>query len=269
MNTIKILFFGDLVGLPGCLMFQKYAQKLKSDYCADALIVNAENSADNGRGITPKIAEMLKSYGADMITTGNHAFQKKESLFYYAHNKHILRPINFPSTCPGSGVGIFYSNNLGIGVINVQGNVFMGENLSCPFRAVESALTYLKDRTSVVVVDMHSETTSEKMGLGWYCDGKVGAVVGTHTHVQTSDERILPQGTAFITDLGMAGAYNSMLGMQKESVMQRLLTQMPSKFEVEQNPPYVISGVFVEISTKTGFALAIKRFKIIDNNTLL
>ena len=220
-------------------MFQKYAPKLKKEYGADAIIVNGENSASNGRGITPKIVTALKHNGADLITTGNHAFQKKESYSYYSSNKDLLRPLNFPNSCPGTGVGIFNINAMAIGVINVQGQVFMRENLSCPFRAVESALTYLKDRTNIVIVDMHAETTSEKMGMGWYFDGKVSAVVGTHTHVQTADERILPQGTAFITDLGMAGAYNSMIGMKKEPILHRMLTQMPSKFEVESDLPYV------------------------------
>lgn len=266
MKTVKVLFFGDLVGVPGCTMFQKYAPKLKKEYGADAIIVNGENSATNGRGITPKIVTALKHNGANLITTGNHAFQKKESYSYFSGNKDLLRPLNFPNSAPGTGVGTFQVDDVIIGVINVQGLVFMRENLSCPFRAVESALTYLKDRAKVVIVDMHAETTSEKMGMGWYFDGKVSAVLGTHTHTQTADERILPQGTAFITDAGMAGAYNSMIGMRKEPILQHMLTQMPSKFEVETEPPYVICGVFLEIDTVTGRALAIERFKIVDED---
>jgi hypothetical protein len=256
--------FGDLVGNGGCAVFQKHAQKLKKEYKADGIIVNGENSASNGRGITPKIVASLKHNGADVITTGNHAFQKKESYSYYSEHKDLLRPLNFPASCPGTGVTTFRINDITVGVINVQGQGFMNDNLSCPFRATESALAFLRDKTNIVVVDMHAETTSEKIGMAWYLDGKVSAVVGTHTHVQTADERILPGGTAFITDLGMAGAYNSMIGMKKEPVLFRMINQMPAKFEVETGPPYVISGVCIEIDTKTGHAIEIERFRVID-----
>lgn len=245
-------------------MFQKYAQKLKRDYQADAIIVNGENSASNGRGITPKTAHSFLHNGADMITGGNHSFQKKESYSYMNEHKKLLRPANFPHGCPGSGVGTFKINDVTVGVINVQGRVFMREQLSCPFRAVESALTYLKSKTSVILVDMHAETTSEKMGIAWHFDGKVSAVVGTHTHVQTADERVLPQGTAFITDLGMAGAYNSMIGMKKEIIIQTILTQMPRRFEVENEGPAVISGVVIDVDVESGNAQHIERFRIID-----
>ncbi len=269
MTTFRILMFGDVVGVPGRAMFQKYCQKLKSQYNANMIVVNGENSASDGRGITPKIMQFFKHCGATAVTSGNHIFQKKDIIPYFSEYKDLLRPLNFPAGCPGSGVGLYEINGIKVGIINVQGRVFMRELLGCPFRAVESALTYLQAHTSMILVDMHAETTSEKMGLGFYLDGKVSAVVGTHTHVQTADERILPQGTAFISDLGMGGALNSMIGMKKEPIIRNMLTQMPSKFEVELEGPYQLHGVMIDIDQKTGKALAIERIKVIDSELSL
>lgn len=270
MKKVRILFFGDIVGVPGCAMFQKHAPKLKRELQADAIIVNGENASANGRGITPQVVASLKHNGALVITGGNHSFQKKEVYQYLSQHKDLLRPHNFPSGCPGSGVGIYnLDDETAISVINVEGHVFMRENLSCPFKAVESALTYVKSRTNIVIIDMHAETTSEKAAMAWHFDGKVSAVVGTHTHVQTADERILPLGTAFITDAGMAGAYNSLIGMKKEPIVQQMMTQMPTKYEVEQNGPYFICGVVIDVDAHTGKALSIERFKIVDDELKL
>lgn len=269
MSTVRILFFGDLVGVPGCAMFQKYAARLKREHAADVVIVNGENSAQNGRGITPGIMASLKHNGAMVVTGGNHSFQKKEIYPYLSGNKDLLRPLNFSSACPGSGVGLYEINGTIFGVVNLQGQIFMREHLSCPFRALESALTFLRSKTQVILVDMHAEATSEKAAIAWYFDGKVSAVVGTHTHIQTADERILPQGTAFITDAGHAGSYHSLIGMKKELIIHQMLTQMPVKFEVEEAGPYVISGVVIDIDTKTGKALAIERFRVIDEDLKL
>lgn len=261
---IRILFLGDIVGAPGRALFQKHIQHLKQQYALDAVIVNGENCAGDGRGITPRIMKFFRHAGVNMVTSGNHIYQKRDIYSYLNENKDLLRPINFPSGCPGTGVGTFEVQGITVGVINVQGRVFMREHLDCPFRALETAVAYLKSRTKVIVVDIHAETSSEKMGVAWFLDGRVSAVVGTHTHVQTADERILPGGTAFITDLGMSGALNSMLGMKKEIILQHLISQMPVKFEVERHGPMVMTGAWVEIDPATGKALKIERVKVID-----
>lgn len=263
-KTIKLLCFGDLIGTPGCMLFQKHAQQLKEKYKADGIIVNGENSAPNGRGITAKIMTQLKEAGADLVTGGNHIWDQKEVYHYLADHSDLLRPANFPGGCPGRGVGFFECAGVKIGVINLQGRIYMRQQLDCPFRALDSLVTFVKSQTPVVIVDFHAEASSEKAGMGLYADGRVSAVLGTHTHIQTADERILPGKTAFISDLGYAGSLNSMIGMTKESVLPNFLTQMPSKFEVEAKPPFVISGVCVEIEVSSGQAVSIERFRIVD-----
>lgn len=265
-DTIKIICIGDLMGFPGRAFFKKHALELKKKYAADAIIVNGENTASDGRGITPAIVEFLKKYGANLITSGNHIFAKRDIYSYLSSHKDLLRPANFPAACPGVGVSTFSVAGVTVGVINLQGRVFMRELLSCPFKAAESAVLFLRAQTNCIIVDMHAETTSEKMGLSYFLDGQVSAVFGTHTHVQTADERILPLGTAYITDLGMGGAVNSMIGMKRHSVLNNLLTQMPSKFEVELEGPYHMHGMVVTIDKKTGKALAIERIKVIDEH---
>lgn len=266
MALIRILMVGDVVGNPGCTMFQKHTASLVKKHSIHAVIVNGENSASQGRGITPRLVSFFKHNGARVITTGNHIWYKREIYSYLEqNNKDLLRPANFPSAAPGSGVTTFDVGGTTVAVINIQGRVFMREHLDCPFKVVESLLTYLKSKTSTILVDFHAETTSEKMAMGFFLDGKVSAVVGTHTHVQTADERILPKGTAFITDLGMTGSYNSMLGMQKEAVIQGFLTQMPAKFSVSHEKPFIMSGVMVDIDTLTGKATAIERIQVVDH----
>ncbi len=264
-DKIKILFVGDVVGQLGRAMFQKHIPLLKRQYKLDSVIVNGENSHSSGRGITPKIVKFFRQNGADAITTGNHIWARKEIYSYLAEHNDVLRPANFPSTCPGVGVTTFKVNDIVIGVINLQGRIFMKEFVEDPFKTAESILTYLKSKTNIILVDMHAEATSEKIGIAYYLDGKVSAVVGTHTHVQTADERILPHGTAFISDLGFCGAYNSMIGMRKETVLQTFLTQMPSKFEVDINPPGILCAVLIEINLKTGKTTDIERIQIIDD----
>ena len=267
-NVIRILCVGDVVGTPGCTILQKQLPALKEKRAIDAVIVNGENSAD-GKGITPRIMHFFRHNGVDVVTSGNHIWQKKEIFPYLAEHKDLLRPANFPSECPGVGVTSFLAGSTSVGVLNLQGRIFMREFVSCPFRAAESALTFLASRTNIIIVDMHAETTSEKMALAWFLDGKVSAVVGTHTHVQTADERILPGGTAFMTDLGMCGALNSMLGMKKEPIIRNMITQMPARFEVEENPPFVLSGVLIDVDKNTGKATGIESIRIIDNSPIL
>lgn len=264
-GNLRIALLGDIVGLPGRMMFQKYSRVLQHDYNLDGIIVNGENSGTHGRGISAKIVHFFKHNGAQVITTGNHIWAQKEIYSYLAQNSDLLRPDNFPSECPGSGVTTFETQGFVVGVINLQGRVFMRELVNCPFKAADSILTYLRSKTNIILVDFHAETTAEKLGLAYYLEGKVSAFVGTHTHIQTADERILPQGTAYITDLGMAGALNSMIGMKKEGIIRNMITQMPEKFVVDAQGPFVLSGVVVDIDPLTGRALAIERIRIIDN----
>ncbi len=265
-NSIKILCVGDLMGTPGRAMFKKHISALKQKYAADAIIVNGENTAADGRGITPAIVDFLKQYGANMVTSGNHIFAKRDIYSYLSSHKDLLRPANFPASTPGVGVSTFTVAGVTVGVINVQGRVFMRELLSCPFKAAESAIMFLKPQTNCIIVDMHAETTSEKMGLAYFLDGQVSCVYGTHTHVQTADDRIMPLGTAYITDIGMGGAINSMIGMKRHAIIHNLLTQMPVKFEVELEGPYHMHGIVLTVDTKTGKALAIERFKVTDDH---
>ncbi len=265
-DNIKILCVGDLMGLPGRALFKKHSKYLREKYSLDGIIVNGENSAQDGRGITPAIVEFLQKYGAHMITSGNHIFAKRDIYGYLATHKDLLRPANFPAASPGVGVSTFTVAGVTVGVINVQGRVFMRELLSCPFKAAESAVLYLRSLTNCIIVDMHAETTSEKMALSYFLDGQVSAVYGTHTHVQTADERILPLGTAYISDLGMGGAINSMIGMKRHAILHNLLTQMPVKFEVELEGPYHMHGIVLTLNKKTGKALSIERFKIVDEH---
>lgn len=264
-KMVRIACLGDIVGTPGEAIFQKYAARIRQMHRLDALIVNGENSAQNGRGITPKVLDNLRRCGADMVTGGNHSFQQKEMLPVYPERADILRPLNFPHGCPGKGYGFIALENLKIGVINAQGRIYMQQQLDCPFRGIESVLSFIRTQTPVIIVDFHAEASSEKIGLAFFLDGKVSAVLGTHTHVPTSDERILPGGTAFVTDLGMAGSLSSMIGMKKEIVLNSILTQMPAKFAVEDKGPYVISGVILEIDTATGKSISIERIRIVDD----
>jgi metallophosphoesterase (TIGR00282 family) len=269
MSVKKFLYFGDLVGRPGCFMFQKHAQQLKKQHDADAILVNGENTAVNGRGITPRTINFLKHNGADVITGGNHMFQRKEVYETLNERTDVLRPANFPADCPGKGVTTFRCGDTTIGVINAQGRIFMRELVSDPFKAIASACTYLKHKTSTILLDFHGETTSEKSAIAHCFDGQISAMVGTHTHVQTADERILPGGTSIITDLGMSGALHSIIGMKKEKIIYNLTTQLPVKFEVEETPPYMLSGVCIAIDTDTGKTVSIERFRVVDEDVNL
>ena len=263
---LRILLLGDVVGAAGKAMLQKHLSEIKKQHGIHAIIVNGENCAGDGRGITPRSMAFFKHIGVDIVTSGNHIFQKKDIYPYLTEHKNLLRPLNFPNSCPGTGVTTFSVEGQTIGVINVQGRVFMREFVSCPFKAVESALTFLQSKTKIILIDMHAEASSEKLGLAYFVEGKVSAVVGTHTHVQTADERILPGSTAYITDLGMAGALNSMIGMKKEAVIRQMITQMPTKFEVETGGTLCMTGVIIDIDAETGKALAIERLKVLDDH---
>jgi metallophosphoesterase (TIGR00282 family) len=267
-SILRVMFIGDLMGHVGQAVFARWIFKLKEKHNIDAIIVNGENAAKSGKGITPVDVEFLQNCGVQVITTGNHIWQNKKIYSYLSEKDDVLRPANYPSGCPGKGYTVFEVNNHLIGVINVQGRSFIKDHIDCPLRTTESLIQLLKTKTNVIFVDFHAETTAEKQALGLFLDGMVSGVFGTHTHVQTSDERILPQGTAYITDAGFCGAYNSVIGMKKDVIIEKFLTQMPHRFEVEKNPPYVLNGVWVEVDTETGKALNIERIRIIDEKSL-
>ena len=264
-QSLRVLLLGDLVGKPGVAMAEKWVPLLRKKHTLDAIIINVENAANNGKGVTPKIAELFKELGAFALTTGNHVWAQREIYQYIQDHPFLLRPLNFPSSCPGKGIFIGEVAGQTVAVINVQGRVFMGEDLDCPFKAIDSALTFVQSRTKIIFVDIHAETTSEKAALALYLDGRVTGIVGTHTHVQTADERVLPQGTAFITDLGHAGSLNSCLGSKSSIIIQKFLTQMPHKFEVETTGPFVLSGLIVNVDAATGKAASVERLRIVDD----
>lgn len=267
MNTVRILFVGDVVGLTGRMMFQKHISRIKQEHRIDAIIVNGENSTTEGRGITPRIVRFFRHNHADVVTTGNHIWKNREIYGYWDKNAtDLIRPANFPSGSPGIGMTTFTTKNNGvtIAVMNIQGRTFMGEQLSCPFRAADSLIPFLQSKTKLIYLDFHAETTSEKAGMAYYVDGRISGIVGTHTHVQTADERVLPGGTGFITDLGMVGSRNSMLGMKKEPIIQQFLTQMPVKYMVDTAPPVILCGVIMETDVTTGKTISIERIQVID-----
>lgn len=264
-DKLRVILIGDVVGNFGCFIFQKHIAKLKKEYKADFVIVNGENSSTRGRGITPKVADFFRHNGVDVITSGNHIWAEKD-IYNYIHqnNNYLLRPANFPPGTPGSGSAIVDCGGVLVGVLNIQGRVFMPQQLDDPFRVADTNISFLRSKTNIILVDFHAETTAEKIGLAYHLDGRVTAVVGTHTHVQTADERILPKGTAFITDLGMTGALDSMIGMNKDIILQNMKTQMPAKYEVEDQGAGLMSGVCVEVDVKTGMANSIERIRLID-----
>ncbi len=260
-ELVKILCVGDVIGSPGLILFSKHISALKKEFSIDATIVNGENSAVNGRGITSLAANELLRSGADFITGGNHSFDQREVYETLSNlDFPLLRPANFPAGCPGRGVGfVSLPNGHKIGVINLQGRIFSRQQLECPFKALDSILTFVRSQTNIIIVDFHAEATSEKAGFAYFADGRVSAIFGTHTHVQTADERILPNGTGFITDIGMIGALNSMIGMKKDPIIHNMRTQLPVKFEVDTEPPFVISGIVFTIEKTSGKTVAIER----------
>jgi metallophosphoesterase (TIGR00282 family) len=256
-SVIRILFLGDVMGEPGRDAVHALLPALKEELKVDFTIVNGENSA-NGRGITPRIAIGLMRAGATVITTGDHIWDQKEIIPFFEEEPRLLRPINYPQGTPGQGSIVLDSPKGKVGVINVQGRTFMKMLLENPFTVMEQVVEEMRKETKVIFVDMHSETTSEKCALGWFLDGKVSAVVGTHTHVQTADERVLPQGTAFLCDAGMCGPLNSCIGMDVTAAVDRFITLLPSKHYVARGPVKVC-GALVDVDAATGVALKIER----------
>ncbi len=263
---MKLLVAGDIVGKAGRNILRSGLLHLRSQEDFDLIVVNVENAAA-GFGVTPDIAGKLFDLGVDVLTTGNHVWDKREIFGYLEREPRILRPINYPDPCPGAGSFVATTaSGIDVAVINLQGRVFM-PLIDCPFQAIDRELEALNQtmskKTRHVLVDLHGETTSEKMAMAWYLDGRVSAVVGTHTHVPTADERILPKGTAYITDLGMCGPYDSVIGMAPETSLPRFLTAMPTKFEPAKANPWMC-GVVIDVDEDTGLARDIRRFKITE-----
>lgn len=269
-TRLRFLCVGDIIGNPGMAMFQKWAPRLKEQYKAHCIIVNGENATKNAMGFTHKNLDDLKNAGASMITTGNHAFDQAEVYNALNERTDVIRPINYPPGCPGKGLSFINVEGHSVAVINVHGRVFVREMLDCPFRAMDSVLTYVATKTKIVFVDVHAEATSEKRCMGMFLDGRVSAVWGTHTHIQTADEYVMPRGTAYITDLGGCGALNSVLGMDADSMIKRLLVHHKmGKIMVANKGPFVLSGIVVDIDTATGKAVAIERIRVVDDQMIV
>ena len=254
---VKILFLGDVVGEPGRVAACRTAALYLKRGDADFVVANGENAAA-GRGITPKLAIDLMRSGIAVITSGDHIWDQKEIFSYLGTEPRLLRPINYPAGTPGAGSIVLDTDHGPIGVINVQCRTFMNNPLENPFLAASAEVERLRKETPVILVDVHGETTSEKIAMGRHLDGLVSLVVGTHTHVQTADERIFPKGTAFLCDTGMCGPEDSILGRDYEVVVERFLTSLPSKLPVAR-VPIMACGVLVEVNTETGRATAIRR----------
>lgn len=257
---MKILFVGDVVGSPGRDMVTDYVPKLKDKYKPQVTIINGENAA-SGKGITEKIYKQFLNVGAQVITLGNHTWAKRDIFEFIDDAPHLLRPANFPSDNPGKGLTYLNINGQEVAVISLQGRTFLPPT-DCPFKKADELIEEANKRTSIIFVDFHAEATSEKQAMGWYLDGRVSVVVGTHTHTQTADERILPDGTAFITDVGMTGPYDSILGVEKETIINRFLDGLPAKFEVDTKGSNQLNGCFIKVDKKTGRATKIERIMI-------
>lgn len=263
--TMRILFVGDIVGAPGRRIARLRLKGLTRDIGADLTIVNGENAA-GGAGLTTATAEELFAAGADVITTGNHVWDKREALGLLEREPRILRPANYPEGSPGAGVVVVTAAETKVAVVNLMGRVFM-PLLDDPFRAADRILDELRGSARVVLVDFHAEATSEKMAFAWYLDGRVAAVLGTHTHVATADARILPGGTAFITDVGMTGPFDSVIGVKKEQAIERFRTSRSIPYETADGDVR-LAAVRVDVDSLSGRALAIERIELSESDAL-
>jgi metallophosphoesterase (TIGR00282 family) len=259
---MKLLFVGDVIGKPGRRALQSLLPRLVDHHRADYVVVNVENSA-GGFGVTPEVLGEIASLPIDVYTTGNHVWDKKEGVEILDRERRLLRPHNYPEGNPGKGLHVGETAaGIPVAVINLEGRVFM-HNLDSPFLVADRLLKDLDPQVKVVFVDFHAEATSEKQALGFYLDGRVSAVVGTHTHVPTADERVLPKGTALLTDVGMTGPYESVIGMRADKVLKRFLLQTPASFEVAKRDVR-LAGVVIDIDEQTGKARVIERLLVPD-----
>lgn len=263
---MKLLFIGDIVGNLGRETLKVMLPKLKQKYQPDFVIVNGENAA-GGRGITQKIAKEFYQWGVDLITMGNHTWDQKEIFDFIEEDPQLIRPANFPPGTPGRGIGYVSHPKGNLAVINLQGTTFLPP-IDSPFRIADELLATIKSKAKYILVDFHAEATSEKIAMGWYLDGKVSAIVGTHTHVPTADARVLPNGTAFITDVGMVGPRDGVLGMQRDAVLKKFITQLPVRFEVESGD-WQFNAVCIELDSSTGMAKKIEPIQRVENEFLM
>jgi len=257
---MKVLFIGDIVGKTGRTAVKALLPNLLDKYKLDLVIANGENIA-GGFGLTESLVLELFKMGIHVITTGNHVWDKKEFVNYISKDNRVLRPLNYPPGVPGYG-SVLYTlpDGLKVGVMNLSGRVFM-PSMDCPFRTANPEIEYLKKETDIIIIDLHAEATSEKVAFGYFVDGRVSAVIGTHTHVQTADEKILPHGTAYITDAGMTGPVNSVIGIEVNQIIHRFLTGMPDRF-ITASGEGILSAVVIEINSDSGKATAIQRLQV-------
>ena len=248
---------GDVVGSPGRRIVRERLKDIVAQREVDLCIVNGENSA-SGFGITPRLAEELFAAGAEVLSGGNHIWDRKEILEYFPHEPRLLRPANFPQGSPGSGLYVGTAKNgVGYAVLNLQGRTYM-QPIDDPFRTAQCELAKIPPGVRVIIVDMHAEATSEKLAMGWFLDGKVSAVLGTHTHITTADNRVLPGGTGYITDVGMTGPHDSIIGMEKGPIIQRFQDCLPARFTVAEND-IQMNSVLIDVDESTGYARSIER----------
>ena len=260
---MRILFIGDIVGKVGRNAIAEYLPKIKKSYRPTVSIVNAENAA-HGKGLTEKLYKQLLRDGVDFMTMGNHTYGQREIYDFIDDANRMVRPANFPSEAPGVGMRFIQINDIKLAIINLQGRSFM-QDIDDPFKKADQLIEEAKKETNFIFVDFHAETTSEKNAMGWYLDGRVSAVVGTHTHIQTSDERVLPNGTGYITDVGMTGYYDGILGINRDEVIERFITSLPQRHVVPDEGRSVLSGVIIDLD-KEGKTTQIERILINDDN---
>ena len=256
---MRILIAGDVVGRPGRKAFGKYTKELRQKHNIDIVIVNGENSA-GGKGVSRKSLDELYAAGADIVTSGNHIWDNREVQGLIDDEPYLVRPANYPEGAPGKGWCLYPFKAKNIAVINLSGRAFMPD-MDCPFQKIDDILSEIGDQADIKILDFHAETTSEKMAMGFYLDGRVQVVVGTHTHIQTADERLLPNSTAYITDLGMVGPWNSVLGVKSDIIIKKFTSCMPVRFDLADGPA-VYSAVIVEIDDATNKAVAVERLLI-------
>ena len=255
---LKLLCVGDIVGSPGRRVLRQALPTIVETHQIDCVIVNAENAA-GGSGLTAQLHQKITNYGTDLITLGDHIYRRREVIRVLEESDNIVRPANLPAAAPGKEYAVCETaSNHRVAIISILGRLFMKTQANCPFAAVDRVLAEIPKETRTIVVDMHAEATSEKIAMGWYLDGRVSAVFGTHTHVATADERILPKGTAYITDVGMTGPYDSVLGRTKEIVLTSMRTGVPNVFPVAKDDPR-LCGIVVSVDTSTGLATGIER----------
>lgn len=260
---MRVLFIGDIVGEPGMTALKQMFSQLTQTFKPDVAIANGENAAASGKGITRPLIRELHQIGIDVVTLGNHAWDQKDTLDFIDDEAGVIRPANYPEGTPGRGFVLLERDQYTVAVCNLMGRSFLPP-LDCPFRKIDGILESVRKKTPLIVVDFHAEASSEKMAMGWFLDGRVSAVVGTHTHVQTADERILPNGTAYLSDVGMVGAYDGIIGIDREAVLTKFLTQLPVRFRVH-NGRWQLNAAIIDIERETGKAIHIERIRIDDD----